>query len=56
MQPKTSEDGFAVFSEAYYKNGWNATIDGVEVEHYNVDYVLRGLEIPKGRTYRGIFV
>ena len=42
------EDGFAVFSEAYYKNGWNVTIDGVEVEHYNVDYVLRGLEIPKG--------
>ena len=24
------------------------TIDGVEVEHYNVNYVLRGLEIPKG--------
>ena len=45
---KNTEDGFAVFSEAYYKNGWNVTIDGVEVEHYNVDYVLRGLEIPKG--------
>ena len=45
---KNNEDGFAVFSEAYYKNGWNVTIDGIEVEHYNVDYVLRGLEIPKG--------
>ena len=45
---KTAEDGFAVFSEVYYKNGWNVTIDGKDVEHYNVNYVLRGLEIPKG--------
>ena len=44
----STADGFAVFSEAYYKHGWVATIDGVEVEHFNVDYVLRGLEIPKG--------
>ncbi|MDB2493080.1 YfhO family protein [Flavobacteriaceae bacterium] len=47
-ETKTTEDGFAVFSEVYYKNGWNATIDGVEVKHYNVNYILRGLEIPKG--------
>ena len=45
---KTVEDGFAVFSEVYYKKGWNVTIDGEDVEHYNVNYVLRGLEIPKG--------
>ncbi|MDB9954249.1 YfhO family protein [Flavobacteriaceae bacterium] len=45
---QNTEDGFAVFSETYYKNGWDVSIDGVEVEHYNVDYVLRGLEIPKG--------
>ena len=47
-ETKNSEDGFAVFSEVYYKNGWDATIDGVEVNHYNVNYVLRGLEISKG--------
>jgi hypothetical protein len=41
-------DGFAVFSENYYKNGWHVTIDGEKVPHYNVNYVLRGLEIPKG--------
>jgi len=41
-------DGFAVFSENYYKNGWQVTIDGKEVPHYNVNYVIRGLEIPKG--------
>ena len=47
-ETKNNEDGFAVFSEVYYKNGWEVTIDGDEVDHYNVDYVLRGLEIPKG--------
>jgi hypothetical protein len=53
-ETKTTEDGFAVFSEVYYKNGWNATIDGVEVIHYNVNYILRGLEIPKG-THTVVF-
>ena len=53
-ETKTTEDGFAVFSEVYYKNGWNAIIDGVEVKHYNVNYILRGLEIPKG-THTVVF-
>ena len=43
-----AEDGFAVFSEVYYEKGWQAKIDGIEVKHFNVNYVLRGLEIPKG--------
>lgn len=41
-------NGFAVFSENYYHNGWQATIDGQDAVIYNVNYVLRGLEIPKG--------
>ena len=53
-ETKNTEDGFAVFSEVYYKNGWDVTIDGVEVNHYNVNYVLRGLEIPKG-THNVVF-
>jgi uncharacterized membrane protein YfhO len=53
-ESNNSEDGFAVFSEIYYKNGWNATIDGVAVNHLNVNYVLRGLEIPKG-THQIVF-
>ena len=47
-QSKNASNGLAVFSEMYYKNGWNAFIDGKQVPICRVDYVLRGLQIPKG--------
>ena len=47
-ESNNSNIGFAVFSEMYYKDGWNAYIDGVLTNHIRVDYVLRGLEIPAG--------
>ena len=37
-----------MFSEMHYPTGWVATIDGVELPHYNVNYILRGMPIPKG--------
>lgn len=40
--------GFAVFSENYYGDGWNAYIDGELKPHYRVNYLLRGMEIPQG--------
>ena len=42
-------NGYAVFSEMYYKKGWNAYIDGKLNDHFRVDYALRGLSIPAGK-------
>ncbi|WP_159023179.1 YfhO family protein [Formosa sp. L2A11] len=43
-----SQNGFAVFSEIYYADGWDAFIDGNLVPHERVNYILRGLDIPAG--------
>ena len=44
----TTSVQFAVFSEIFYKEGWNAYLDGELVPHYRVNYVLRGMKIPVG--------
>jgi hypothetical protein len=43
---QTTTPAFAVFSEMYYPKGWKATIDGNPVPIINVNYVLRGVQIP----------
>ena len=47
-QSKSSKEQFAVFSEIYYKDGWNAYVDGELTPHFRVNYVLRGMKIPAG--------
>ena len=42
----TAKDAFAVFSEMYYPKGWKVFIDDIEKNILNVNYVLRGLQIP----------
>ncbi len=44
----STADQFAVFSEVYYPHGWDAYIDGKKTPHIRVNYVLRGMQIPKG--------
>ena len=47
-QSKTVKEQFAVFSEIYYKEGWNAYLNGKLTPHFRVNYVLRGMKIPAG--------
>jgi hypothetical protein len=44
-----SNPGVAVFSEMYYADGWNATIDGKSASHFRADYALRAMKIPAGK-------
>ena len=45
---KTDSNQFAVFSEAFYNNGWQAYVNNKPVSHFKVNYLLRGMEMPKG--------
>lgn len=46
----SSSDQFAVFSDVYYRDGkdWKVTLDGSEVDHTRVNYVLRAMNVPAG--------
>lgn len=50
----TTTEQLAVFSDMYYKNGWNAYVDGKLTPHFRANYVLRAMLIPKG-THEIVF-
>lgn len=39
---------FAVFSEIYYPDGWNAYLNDELIEIHRVNYALRGIHVPDG--------
>lgn len=47
---RASHKRFAVFSEIYYNSGkgWVAYVDGNKVDHFRVNYILRGMLLPSG--------
>src|SRR5690606_41713549 len=47
-ETNSATEGFVVFSEFYYPEGWSATIDGNAAPIYRAAYLLRGLVVPPG--------
>lgn len=44
----STSDQLVVFSEAWYPEGWEATLDGAPAEYIRANYVLRAMIVPKG--------
>lgn len=45
---QTQFPALAVFSEIYYKDGWNVYVDGKKSDYFRANYVLRAMEVPAG--------
>ena len=48
-ESENTNEGYAVFSEMYYKKGWNVYLDTKNSNYNRVNYLLRGMKIPEGK-------
>ena len=46
----SDDTGLIIFSEIFYPKGWKAYINDEEVTIERFNYILRGLEVPKGKN------
>lgn len=47
-ETSANSDQLAIFSEVFYKNGWNAYVDGQPAPHFSANWILRAMIVPKG--------
>ena len=45
----SDDTGLIIFSEIFYPKGWKVYINDLEVTMERFNYILRGLEVPKGK-------
>ncbi len=48
-ESNSTTEQLVAFSEIYYKDGWNAYIDGEQKPHFNANWVLRAMRVPPGK-------
>jgi len=48
-ETQSATNRLLVFSEVHYPAGWNAYLDGKQVDYIRANYVLRAMAVPSGR-------
>ena len=49
IQAEADSEAFMVLADAYFPVGWTATINGEKTHIYQVNHMLRGIQIPAGQ-------